>query len=321
MAHEVENMFSVSEVPWHKLGRILPAAPTVEEGIVAAGLDWTVGTKALQTADTQETVPALATYRQTDGKILGVVGPSYQVLQNREAFNFFQPFLDAKLATLETAGSLRDGQRVWVLAKINKEDSVIVKQSDDTIKKYILLSNSHDGTLAVRVGYTPVRVVCNNTMQMAFTSKESQLIRIRHVGDINANLEKIREIMDVANAQFEATADQFRRLASKQINQEDLKKYIKVVFATKKQMDNVISIEDLTSGARVTESITHLFEKGRGNDLPGVKGTWWAAYNAISEHLQYFRGNDEATRLDSLWFGTGAALNKKALETAIKMAA
>ena len=322
MAHmimEKDSMFSVNEVPWHRLGVVLPEAPTVEKAIIAAKLNWEVGTKSLYTQQ-GEVVPALATYRKDDNTVLGVVGSNYKPLQNQEAFNFFQPFLDTKEASLETAGSLRNGQRVWVLAKINRQDSVIVPQADDRVAKYLLLSNSHDGSLAVRVGFSPVRVVCNNTLTAAHNDTDSALIRIKHMGDVVGNLEKVREIMNLADAKFEATAEQYRFLASKQINQKDLEKFVKLVFATKKQQQEAGSIEELTSGNRVLGDIVQLFESGRGNDLPGVKGSYWAAYNATTEYTQYFRGSDESKRLDSLWFGTGAALNKKALEVATEMA-
>src|ERR1017187_7329215 len=320
MAHEVENMFSVNEIPWHKLGVVLLNAPTIKEAIVAAGLNWEVGTKPLFT-DEQEAVPAMATFRKTDNKILGVVGPTYKPLQNAEAFNFFNPFLEAKAATLEAAGSLRGGQRVWVMAKINSEDSVIVPKSDDRVSKYILLSNSHDGTLAVRIGFTGVRVICANTMAAAHNDQASKLIRIKHTGNITENLEKVGEIMNLANAEFEATAEQFRFLAQTACNQSDLEKYVRLVFATKKQEDALLmNGTELTSGSRVLGDITNLFEKGRGNDLPGVKNTLWGAYNSINEYLQYDRGDSAELRLDNMWFGSSATLNKKALKVAVEMA-
>lgn len=320
MSHEImetDNMLSVGEVPWHNLGIVLEEAPSIAQAIVMAGLNWEVGTKPLFTTD-KEQAPALATYRKTDNRILGVVGPSYKVLQNQEAFNFFQPFIDAKEAKIETAGSLKNGQRVWVLAKISREDSVIVSKADDRVQKYILLSNSHDGTLAVRVGFTPIRVVCNNTLTMAHDA--GGLIRIKHTGNVVKNLEDVREIMNAANAQFEASAEQFRLLARTNISRKDLEKYVRIVFSNKKQQQQaLVSGEELTSGERVMNDIVHLFEKGRGNDLPGVKGTMWAAYNAITEHLQYNRGENKETRLDSLWFGSGSVLNKKALQTAVTL--
>jgi phage/plasmid-like protein (TIGR03299 family) len=309
MAHEVEKMLYVGSAPWHGLGTRFIEAPPLSEAIVAAGLDWKVGTKPLFTADGTP-VPAKATIRESDNSILGVVGPTYKPLQNLEAFNFFAPFIDQKLATIETAGSLREGKRVFILAKLALDPTTIVKGDD--IEKYVLLSNSHDGTLAVRVGFTPIRVVCNNTLQIAHNDQASKLIRVRHSGNIVQNLENLREVMNLANQQFEASAEQYRFLATKQINSLDLAKYVKLIFADPKSENG---------GERVLAQIIPLFEKGRGNDMIGVKGSMWAAYNAVSEYLQYERGTDSHNRLDSMWFGNSASLNKKALDIAIMMAA
>src|SRR5262245_60129369 len=117
MAHAVESMFSVKETPWHGLGEVILDAPTIEEGIKLAGLDWGVETHPLYLADGRE-VPSRGMIRATDKSILGVVGPKYTPLQNTEAFGWFQPFIDAKSCHLTTAGSLNEGRRVWVMAEI-----------------------------------------------------------------------------------------------------------------------------------------------------------------------------------------------------------
>lgn len=321
MAHMIEsndNMFSVGQTPWHKLGRVLDNPPTIADGILAADLNWQVATKPLYDAF-GEKMPALATYRVDTNETLGVVGEKYTPLQNLEAFNFFQPFLDQKQASLETAGSLDGNRKVWVLAKINRDPSVIVQ--GDEVDKYVLLSNSHDGTLAVRVGFTPIRVVCNNTLTLALNDKASQLLRVRHVGNVKGALDRIADVMNLADQQFEATADQYRLLASKQVNRADIEKYVKLVFATKTQLNDIAMGKDSNAGTRVQEHIVRLFESGRGNNMPGVRGTAWALYNAATEYIQYERGSDESTRLNQLWFGAGATLNKKALETAVILAA
>lgn len=338
MAHELTvrqdgtvEMFSVKETPWHGLGQVVKAAPSIEEAIRLAGLDWKVGLKPLFTAAggpaiegsafqgalVGERVEANATFREDTGQILGVVGTSYKPLQNAEAFKFFNPFIEAGQATLETAGSLRGGKRVWILAKLDREDSVIVNKADDRVAKYLLLSNSHDGTLAVKVGFTPVRVVCQNTLSMALNNNESRLLRVRHTGNVVETLNRVQEIVNTANAAFEATAEQYRLLASKQVNLKDLEKYVKIIFAQKQREEDPTLAKDRES--RVLAKIIPLFERGRGNDLPGVAGTMWAAYNAVNEHLVWDRGEDQQKRIDSAWFGQGAQLNKKALETAIEM--
>ena len=317
MAHELElnvngqaAMFFVGQKPWHGLGVELQNPPTIQEAIIAANLNWTVGTKPLFTADGEQ-VEAKATYRQSDGKILGVVGTDYKVLQNIEAFNFFQPFLDSKMVTLETAGSLKGGKRIWVLGKITGMSGEVVP--GDHMEAYVLLSNAHDGTQATRVGFCPIRVVCRNTEQAAINDKNSKLIRLIHRGDIIGNLESVRETMNLATQQFEATMTQYRALAAKQINIKDLEQYVKIIFQTKQQ-----AVEN-KGGDRVFAKILPLFESGMGTEIPGVRGSLWAAYNSVTEFLQHERGTEAATRLDSAWFGQSAALNKKAFEVAMDM--
>lgn len=318
MAHEIENIMYVGEAPWHNLGRRFITPPSLEEALVAAGLDWKVTTEPVFSG-AGEQVEALLTRRSSDSSILGVVGPNYTPLQNTEAFEFFRPFLDEKAAAIETAGSLRQGKRVWVLAKINRDPLVI--KGNDVVEKYVLLSNSHDGTLAVRVGFTPIRVVCNNTLSMAFNSKASQLIRIKHTKNVVDNLESVQAVMNLADAEFQATAEQYRLLTRKDINSKDLEKYIKLVFNTTAKLVEAGGNVEALDNKRIINQIVPLFEKGRGNDMTEIKGTMWAAYNAISEYLQYDRGNDNSNRMDNMWFGDSSRLNKKALETALIMAA
>lgn len=328
MAHEIENMMYVGDRPWHGLGVKLPNAPTIGEGIQSAGLAWTVSKQNLYLGDGRKT-EFFATVRESDKSILGYVGPDYTVLQNADAFAWFDPFLQSGLATLETAMSLRGGSRVAILAKIASDPIVIVSKSNDAIERYILLSNGHDGKLACRVGFTPVRVVCHNTLTMAHRSGASKLLRVKHHANVKENINEIREIMNVANSEFEATADQFRSLAAKEINYADLKKYIKKVFRQTPEdaLETTPAIEfvdatdpETRKGETLCNRILPLFDSGRGNDLPGVKNTYWAAYNAITEYLSYERGRTQDVRLDSLYYGQAATFNQRALNVALDMA-
>ena len=311
MAHEVEQMMYVGATPWHNLGnRFIEAPKTLEEAMVAAGLDWTVSTKKIY-LDDGRSVPAMATVRDSDNSILGVVGTNYKPLQNKNAFDFFNPFVESGMAQIETAGSLMQGKRVWVQAKITSDVDVV--KGNDIIERYILLSNSHDGTMAVRAGFTPVRTVCANTLAMAHNSGESQLIRIKHSQKVEENLAAVGRIMNLANNAFETTLEQYRFLANKDINSKDLEKYVKLVFKLDEDNDN--------SGKRLLSNIVPLFEKGRGNDMSEIKGTWWAAYQGISEYLQYYKGSDEQSRLNNLWFGQSKAILERGLEVAMTLAA
>jgi len=319
MAHEIEmigdkaSMAFAGQTPWHGLG-----TPLTEEDLydcqktcIKAGLDWETELVPLLTADTQTKVDQVAVRRMSDGRILGTVGPRYTVLQNRDAFRWFQPFLDAKEAALHTAGSLQEGSRIWALAKLNRSPLVIAP--GDEVEKFVMLSHSHDGSLAVRVGFTPQRVVCSNTLAMAHKNDASKLIRLKHTRDIHENLANIREVMNVANQEFEATAEQYRLLASKSINQVDLNRYVR----------KVLKVEEGKPSTRMQNTIKEIIgkcESGKGNDLPSVSGTYWTAYNGLNEWLSYERGHNQQNRLNSLWFGESANLNRFALETALAMA-
>ena len=317
MSHEFESGFTVGRQSWHGLEKRIPEDKqlSVPDALEAAGLDWEVGLVPLVVApgEAQEgqPVPGRATFRKSDGKILGVVGMRYRCFQNLDAFKWFQPFLDSGEASFETAGSLKEGRRTWVLAKLNRAAMEIVP--GDSVEKYLLLSNSHDGTTAIRVGFSPIRVVCWNTLSMAERNGASQLLKVRHTGSAQENLESIRATIDAANARFEATAEQYRMLAAKDISQSDVRKYVKRVFGVKEDE------KPSTRKQNILEEVIALTEAGAGNDRPEVTGTCWAAYNGVSEYLSHKRGRSADSRQDSLWFGDSANVNRVALEAAIEL--
>ncbi len=329
----VETIFS-NAVPWSGIGTMVPKDKKfdVEECIKTSGLDWNVKMEDLVTVakaqsavdythggleknhdppTVQPNVKHRAVIKSTDQSVLGVLGPRYVPLQNSEAFNWFQPLLDEKICSLHTAGSLHKGQKVWVLAELNKAPAVIAK--GDEVAKFILLSNSHDGTTAVRVGFTPIRIWCANALTMVHSSASSQLLRFRHSSQLKENLEKAREIMDLANQEFEATAEQYKWLATRQINQKDLQKYVKIMVG----VENVKDEEVKTRTKNTIEQIIGLCESGMGNKGPT---NWWLTYNGITQYLNHHKGRTVSNRLNNLWFGIGAMENKKALDLALAMA-
>lgn len=328
MSHELEigqdgkaSMAYVGDTPWHGLGqqlddmRGLGADEQIDKMITAGRMDWDVELVPLVTADDHVDVPmARAVRRKSDHLVFGTVGAAYHSLQNRAAFEWFTPFLDEKLATLHTAGCLFDGRKVWVLAELTRDPLVIGK--DDVIRKFLLLSNSHDGTTSVRVTLTPTRVVCWNTLSAAHADKvNSRFIRVRHTKKLQTNLEAIREIVDLADQEFRATGEQYKRLQNRHINQKDLTKYVRRVFEIETEPAKYNGQQQAMTG-RVAE----LFETGKGTELPGVSGTYWAAFNAVTEYLSWERGKGQDTRLNSLWFGESARTNQRALQVALDMA-
>lgn len=319
MAHgilENDTMFSVGKKPWHGLGTVLENAPTIEEGIKIAGLDWNVSLRPIVTND--EDSVNIDTHkivvRDDIKQPLGVVGSNYKVLQNKEAFSFFKPFIENEMASLETAGSLFNGKKVFILAKINSDNIVVSK--DDEIEKFILISNSHDATQSLRVGFTPIRVVCNNTLSAAENSMQSQLIKLTHKGNIVQSLSELRETMDLINQQFIATEEQYKYLATRtNINKLDLHKYVKQVFSVKKLED---IIKDYEEGKEIEEARKKLIARVEEIfDLEPVHNAW-TMYNSVNYYLNHERGRNLENRYNSMWFGDSRRLDQKALELASK---
>ena len=336
MSHEImenDNMFSVLVTPWHGLGIVLDSPPTIEEGLQKANLNWSVKLTPLfykapkidffgEILHYDIEVSDRAVIREDTNEILGTVGSHYQPLQNKDAFSIFEPLVNDGSLSLETAGSLKNGRRVWILGKINIDSADIGK--GDEVKPYVLLSNSHDGTLAVRFGFTPIRVVCNNTLSAAESGNTSQLIRLLHTSNIQSNLSALRDLLNLSKASFTSSIEQYKFLASKDINQFDLERYVKLVFdpdferTMQRAQEQNEAIEMNLS--RTQESILSIFESGLGSKTATSK-TWWGAYNSINEWLMYYKGRNADNRLNSVWFGDGYNFNQRALNTAMKLAA
>lgn len=316
MAHQLQivgneaAMFYVGQTPWHGLGYHFVAPPTTAEALDAAKLNWEVGMRPLfnehGVASTHR-----ETFRSDTGATLGVVGPRYHPLQNTQAFNFFDPLVQDGTLAYETAGVLNDGKRVWILAKVAGAPMEIVK--NDAVERFVMLSNSHDGSMAIRVGFTAIRVVCANTLAMAHAAADAKLLRINHTTNADVALGEIRKAMNVAGRSFQATAEQYRLLAKYQVNASDIKKYVQIVFDLKAD-------EDRVRDSKVEGRIFQLFESGKGMDISGVKGTAWAMYQAVTEYLTHEAGRSVGGRFDSLYFGQNANRNKKALELAVLVA-
>jgi phage/plasmid-like protein (TIGR03299 family) len=309
MAHEFESGLFVGQPAWHSLGVLLKDAPSIEDAIRLAGLDWNVRLAPLSLTDDGRSVTHRATVRESDNSILGVVGPGYVPLQNADAFGWFQPFVDSKAATIEAAGALRAGRRVWVLARV--ADSIREIAPNDPITQYVLLAHAHDGSLAIRCGFTTVRVVCQNTLSGALDHKGSKLLKIKHRAGAKEALDKVRTVLDLARGEFVATSNQLRELARVGCDERTLRRYVREVF-----VPGAADAEGIAS--RIVAKVVPLFESGRGAELS--RGTLWGAYNAITEHITHVRGRSADARVESVWFGEGARLAQRALDVGIEFA-
>jgi|688.fasta_scaffold179770_3 phage/plasmid-like protein (TIGR03299 family) len=305
--------------PWaNASSEAVQGADHITRAMQAAKLDWSVSKVPLICYDNQQETGRFAIRRSTDNRILGVVGTRFTPLQNSEAFASFQPFLDAGEAKIDTCGQFENGGIVWILAKINRDPMVIRK--GDEVEKFVLLSHGHNGSMAVRFGFTPIRVICKNTLTMAHKSRSSELIRVRHSQQVVSNVTEIQGIMNMANATFEATAEQYRYLASRDINTKDLHKFARKVLGFVPDGMTVSKKTGKEKGADAIAGIISRFEGGLGNDLQGVRGTWWAAYNGVTEYLTYAAGRSAEDRMASLWTGAAARTSNKAFDMAMTMA-
>lgn len=216
----VETMFSVRETPWHGLGTIIKHSVNSAEALKLAGLDWNVIQSDIICQGTLEKIPGFkVNIRDTDQKILGVVSDKYKPVQNQEAFAFTDTLLGDGVE-YETAGSLSNGKRVWMLAKM--EGRTV---ADEKIDPYLVFTNSHDGTGAIRVAVTPIRVVCSNTLNLALRTARRQWSCI-HIGDIEEKMEEARETLLKADNYMNRLEEKFGDLKLKKISDDKVREYI-----------------------------------------------------------------------------------------------
>ena len=332
MTADVQTMFSVGERPWHGLGHVLDTAPSCADAIKLAGLDWRVDLCPMFTTipgvDMQVPIPAQRAVVRADNRaILGVVGEGFAPLQNADAFAFFEPLVAEGLLSLETAGALREGRRVWIMARIPGDPAEIV--AGDTVDRYVLMCHGHDGSLALRAGFNPVRVVCQNTLSLALDSGDG-MVCLRHTSGLPAGLARLRKVISEQIGIFNGTADAWRLLAARSCSDLDFAAYALRLFALARgEGDDAVRViePDATVGRRLLDDVRPLFEAGVGNDRKGVRGTWWAAYNAVTEWLTHHRGSTAGTlreqaerRFDSLHLGPGRRLGVRALMLALDAA-
>lgn len=243
MAANVENMFSVRETPWHGQGVIVADAPTSSEAIKLAGLDWVVKPQPIFLADGTEIPDNVCNVRESDGSPLGIVGTRYSIIQNSEAFEFTDSLLGEGVK-YETAGSLKNGKLIWLLAKLPDKFEVLGEKVDP----YVCFTNSHDGSGAVKVICTNVRVVCNNTLNMALRSA-SRTWSARHTASVTQKLEQARQTLELAENYMKATNDLFEDLYKVKTGDLTIKRFVDNVIPiteamTQRQKDNATKIRN-----------------------------------------------------------------------------
>lgn len=271
MASNVENMFYVRETPWHGLGVRVNEAPASRDALTLAGLDWSVVQEPVYT-ETGELVEGYrANIRDADRKVLGVVTDRYKVIQNREAFVFTDALLGEGVR-YETAGSLQGGRKIWLLAHMPHEYII----TGERISPYLLFSNTHDGSGAIKVALTPIRVVCNNTLNLALSAAKRSWSMI-HTGDIRSKMKEARDTLFMAEQYMDSLGKEFESLRMKKLSDKAVMDYIEILLPLE---DDATPIQRKNIG-RLREDM-----KLRYFDAPDLKDLGKNAYrfvNAVSD--------------------------------------
>lgn len=273
MAALVESMVYTREKPWHGLGTKVEEAPTSADALRLAGLDWRVEQKNIQLCGGSKVPGYKANVRSTDGKVLGVVSDRYRIVQNADAFEFTDSIIGGDVR-YETAGSLNGGKKIWLLAKLPETEI-----AGDKAEPYLCFSNTHDGSGAVRVCMTPIRVVCNNTLNLALDSAK-RAWSVRHTGSLQSKMHEARTCLRMANRYMGALAEKADRMANTTITRDQLNRILDELFpvdehTTEREKQNIKKLRD--------EYMVCYFAP----DLVKFRNTAWGAYNAMSDMITH----------------------------------
>lgn len=273
MAANVETMMYVREKPWHGLGVEVAEAPTSADALRLAGLDWEVQQKNIQVCGGSKIENYKANVRSTDGAVLGVVSDSYKIVQNADAFSFTDELIGGDVR-YETAGSLRGGKKIWLLAKMPER-----KIAGDAVEPYLCFSNTHDGTGAIRVCMTPIRVVCNNTLNLALNTAKRQW-SARHTGNIEQKMQEARMCLQLADAYMDGLGDYADKLANKTINDEELDKILNEMFPVEEND----SERKKTMAKKAKDEFMVCYWRP---DIAQFLNTAWGVVNAMSDMVSH----------------------------------
>lgn len=265
---------------------------------------------ALDNLDTLAMKRFFSTVRSDTNEELGIVGTKFNICQN-SVMEKLQPLVDSGKLKLKTAGALGFGERVFICGEVVGQQ---MKVSDDyKVTANILFSNSHDGSAAVRAGFSPIVPICSNTLAMAHRHKHSQLIRIYHGQSVNDNVNDIFDIINVAATSFEATFEQYQKLLDSNINQSDLETYVIKTMEWEKEPKADWS----TRRSNQFDKILNLVKTAPG--AASFQGTVFAAYNGLNTYLNHEAGNQPKSRANSIWFGKNRSIDNKSLENALEL--
>lgn len=315
MAHLVETMAYVGAAPWHGLGNQLSERQPVDVWLREAGMDWSIEQSDVLFNVTpggmhiRSHSDAKVLYRSDTLAPLSVVSNRYKVVQPHEVLHFYNDLVHAGGFELETAGVLKGGRKLWALARTGQETLL---RAGDRVKAYLLLATSCDGTLCTTAQFTSVRVVCNNTLQMA-VGDNTGAIKVPHstVFDPQA----VKEALGLGLSSWDRFIGNLRQLTRRPISPQEASQYFADV------LDEAVPSGDESVASKAMQQLTALYSgAGMGSMLTGTRGTAWGLLNAMTEFVDHHRrARSQDYRLDSAWFGQGAQLKQKALNHALTL--
>ena len=319
MSHEVEMVDGVAqmayagETPWHGLGtKVAPDLSPIQI-MSKAGLDWSVEKETMTTASGVEIEGKKALVRSSDNKVLDVVGDGWNPVQNETAFEFFSEYTLAGDMEMHTAGSLKGGQMVWALAKIKESFDIL---GGDQVDSYLLFSNPHKYGKAIDVRFTPIRVVCNNTLSMSLGQNVANSVTLNHRNEFNPAM--VKEQMGIASEKFAKYKEMAEFLSTKKFSMDALVQYYNEVFPRTYQGKKDVQVKtfaDLSSNGQKAYSYLET--------QPGAhfgEGSWWQALNSVTYLTDHKMGREVDSRLTSAWFGQNQTRKIRAVEKAVELA-
>ena len=322
MAHELEilengeaSMAYVGAVPWHGLGRKVPADLSPDQMLKAANLDWEVVKRPMffESEKGKVLTQARALVRSSDEKLLTIVSDQWNPVQNIEAFQFFNDFVHAGDMEMHTAGSLKGGKIVWAMAQIKESFEIF---GGDKVDGFLLFSNPHEFGRSIDVRFTPVRVVCNNTLTLSLNQQSKSFVKVNHRSQFDAD--EVKALLGIAKEKLAGYKEQAQFLGSKKYTKETIVEYFNRVFPS-------LSKDQVTSADIRKTAISRQAEEAVAvlNTQPGAnfaQGSWWQAFNTVTYMADHKLGRSTDTRLTSSWYGQNRIKKEKALELAIEYA-
>ena len=342
MAHQLEQMAYVGETPWHGLGNQLSPHQPIEVWAQQAGMDWRIESSDVSYMAKNERGQSIilpyeeqrVLYRSDTHAPLSVVSQRFQEVQPMEILHFYKDLTEQSGFELETAGVLKGGKKFWALARTGQSS---VLKSKDVSNGYILLATACDGTLATTAQFTSIRVVCNNTLAIALRGQNTSagVVKVPHSTKFDA--EKVKQQLGISVRAWDEHMYEMKQLTQRKVTQGEAAAYFDAVFnntslSIADQEENIIQFyrnmatptpakeKSEPNGRAMTKAMDMFNGQGRGAELSSAKGTAYGLLCSITEFVDHERrAMSTDHRLDSAWFGTGAAMKQRGLEQALRM--